>query len=63
MCQVVVRESKLIRDIHECVRELLQYSDAAVEAKGSELCAAGPLYARCVLLLILILSQLTNSAY
>ncbi len=63
MCQVVVRESKLMYDIHECVWDLLQHSDAAVEAKGSELCAAGRLYAWCVLLLILILSQLTNSAY
>jgi hypothetical protein len=33
-----------------------------VEAKGSELCVAGPLSAGCVLLLTLILSQLTNSA-
>ncbi len=63
MCQGVVRESKLMYDIHECVRDLLQQSDAAVEAKGSEMCAAGRLYAGCVLLLILILSQLTNSAY
>jgi hypothetical protein len=63
VCQGVVRESKLLLDIHECVRDLLQHSDAAVEAKGSELCAAGRLYAGCVLLLILILSQLTNSAY
>ncbi len=62
MCQCVVRESKLNRDIHECVRELLQHSDAALEAKGSELCEAGPLNAWYVLLLTLILSQLTNSA-
>ena len=53
MCQGVVRESKLMYDIHECVRDLLQHSDAAVEAKGSELCAAGRLFAGCVLLLIL----------
>ena len=63
MCQGVVRESKLLRDIHECVWDLLQHSDAAVEAKGSELCAAGRMYAGCVLLLILSLSQLRNSAY
>jgi hypothetical protein len=63
VCQDVVRESKLIRDIQECVRDLRQHSDTAVEAKGSELCAAGRLYAGCVLLLLLILSQLTNSAY
>ena len=63
MCQGVVRESKLMYDIHECVRDLLQHSDAAVEAKGSELFAAGRLCAWCVLLLILFLSQLRNSAY
>ena len=62
MCQGVVSEIKLNRNIRECVRELLQHSDAAVEAKGSELCVAGPLSAGCVLLLTLILSQLTKSA-
>ncbi len=62
MCQDVVSEIKLNRNIRACVRELEQHSDAAVQAKGSELCEAGPLSAGCVPLLTLILSQLKNSA-
>jgi hypothetical protein len=36
----VLRESKLNKDIRDCVRAVLAHADAAVEAKCSELCAA-----------------------